>query len=451
MNTMILAALDRNTRMLENFGGVEYKDLTNIHPAGLAAVLILGIVTLILPRRWAVLPMLLIACFIPAVQKIVILGMDFNLLRIMIVFGVVRLFLKREYFTFVWKPIDKIMICWVISSVVIYTLQQGNFSALVNRLGVAFDAFGMYFLFRCLIRDWSDVDTTIFSCLLISIPVMAAFLIENRTGRNMFSVFGGVDEITVVREGRLRCQGAFSHAILAGCFWASLIPLFAVRWWKSGREKAWAVIGVVNSCIIVFCCASSTPVLGVLSAVIGALFFPLRRQMRFVRWSILLSLITLHMVMQAPVWHLISRVSAVGGSTSWYRYNLINETINHFGEWWLLGTRSTLHWGLFDIPCEYALEGIRGGLLTLMLRVGIIVLAFRGVGRLWRSERNVYRVAISWALGVSLFVHCMSFIAVAYFGQIYIVWYFLLAVIGSMETTSIGFSRNSINMKRCSV
>ena len=41
------------------------------------------------------------------------------------------------------------------------------------------------------------------------------------------AAMGGVPEITVVREGRLRCQGAFAHPILAGCFWAEQLPLIA--------------------------------------------------------------------------------------------------------------------------------------------------------------------------------------------------------------------------------
>ena len=230
--------MDPDIRIMpEGFGGLEYKDVSNIHPVGLAVVLILGMAMLFLPRRWAVLPMLCIACFVPMVQKIVILELDFNFLRIMVVFGVMRLLLKNEYLSYTWIPLDTVIILWAISAILIHTLQQGTFSALVNRLGFGFDAFGMYFLFRCLIRDWIDVDRIVLGFMLISVPVAAFFLLENRTGRNVFSVFGGVPEITVVRYGRLRCQGAFSHAILAGCFWASLIPLFTARWWKSAKDR----------------------------------------------------------------------------------------------------------------------------------------------------------------------------------------------------------------------
>ena len=436
--------------MPEGFGGLDVKDLTTMVPLGLASVLILGMVMLFLPRRWAVMPMLIVACFIPSSQKIAFLTLDFNVIRIMVLFGITRVILHKEQLDFVWKPLDTAMVLWTISSMVIFSLQQGTFAAVINRLGFGFDAIGMYFLFRCLIRQWPDIDRIMLGFILISIPVAAFFLLENRTGQNIFSVFGGVPAITAVREGRLRCQGVFSHAILAGCFWASLMPLFAAYWWKGARERAWAVVGLITSSIIVICCASSTPVMGVIAGIIGGGMFLLRHQMRLVRWVVVLALVGLHMVMQAPVWHLISRASAVGGSTGWHRYNLINQAINRIGEWWLLGTRSTAHWGwgLQDVTNQYILEGVRGGFLTLCLFVIVIVVAFREVGCLWHSQtRYPYRLAISWALGVSLFVHCMNFIGVSYFGQIWILWYLLLAMIGSIFSQP---DRSLLSKNRCS-
>ena len=153
-------------------------------------------------------------------------------------------------------------------------------------------------------------------------------------------------------------------------------------------------------------------------------------------------LITLHMVMNAPVWHLISRVSAVGGSSSWHRYNLINETIKNFKDWWLYGCsgQTVASWGIWagDVSNQYIMEGISGGFLTLLCFVGIIVVAFREVGILWRLQvRYPDRMKLSWALGVSLFVHCMNFIGVSYFGQIWILWYMILAMISSLSNSMV--------------
>jgi hypothetical protein len=418
-------------------GNPEWAGQTMVHPVGFASVLLLGIALLLLPRRWAVLPMLIIACFIPSAQRIVILGMDFNFLRIMVVFGFFRLLFRREYKSFTWSSLDTAIVLWGLSAMTIYVFREGSFSAFVNRLGFGFDAFGMYFLFRCLVQNWQDVTTVIYGIILISLPVALFFVIENRTGRNMFSIFGGVPEITAEREGRLRCQGPYSHAILAGCFWAALLPLMAAFWWKSAKDKLGAIIGVLAALLIVGCCASSTPVMGVLGAVGGGLMFYFRRYMRPIRWGVVLMVFALHLMMKAPVWHLISRVSAVGGSTGWHRFKLIDETIKHFDQWWLLGTsgQTVLSWGVWkgDITNQYILEGLQGGFLTFFLFIIVIAIAFGYVGKLWRRHAaNPYRLALSWALGVSLFVHCLNFIGVSYFGQIHILWYLLLAAIASL-------------------
>ncbi len=419
-------------------GNPSYVGQTTVHPIGLSAVIILGLCILSVPRRWSVLPLLVMACFVSSAQRIVIAGLDFDLLRIMVLFGVIRLVVKREYVGFVWKSLDTAMVFWAVSSMFFYTFRLGTFSAFVNRLGFGFDAFGMYFLFRCLVRDWRDVDQIVLGFILISVPVAIFFLLENRTGRNVFAVFGGVPEITMVRQGRLRCQGAFSHPILAGCFWASLMPLFVAYWWKSAKDKLWGILGFLTVSIIVVCCASSTPVMAVLFGIVGGLMYHCRHHIRPIRWGILLTLAALHVVMNNPVWHLLGRVDIAGGSTGWHRFNLINQTVINFSVWWFSGCSgyTIASWGVFggDVTNQYVLEGVRGGFLTLILFVVINLTAFVAVGRLWRSNpTSPYRLVLSWAMGVSLFVHCMNFIAVSYFGQIWILWYLLLAMIGSLS------------------
>jgi hypothetical protein len=426
-----------------------FANQTTIHPIGLLMVGILGLSVVFLPRRWSVLPFLIMACFVSSAQRIVIAGCDFDFLRIIVFFGIGRLLLRREYLTFVWTRLDKAVIFWAFSSMVFFIFREGTISAMINRLGFAFDAFGMYFIFRCLIQKWQDVESIIFGLLIISLPLAFLFVLENRTGHNLFSFFGGVPPVTVVREGRLRCQGAFSHPILAGCFWASLMPLFAVFWVKSAKDRVWAIIGIICAMIIVICCASSTPVMGILSAVVGGLFFYFRNRMRFVRWVVLSILVTLHIVMKAPVWHLIARVSAVGGSTGYHRFLLIDRAIYHFGDWWLLGCSGdrVASWGVWsgDVTNQYILEGVRGGILTLCLFVAIITYAFQVIGHLWRTQKgNPYRLALSWAMGVSLFVHCINYIGVSYFGQTIIIWYLLLAMIGSMSLQATSLSVKAV-------
>ena len=166
--------------------------------------------------------------------------------------------------------------------------------------------------------------------------------------------------------------------------------------------------------------------------------FYYRKQMRLFRWGTVGTLFALHIAMNAPVWHLISRISAVGGSTAYHRYLLIDRAIGHFSHWAFLGCsgQTVASWGIWrgDVTNQYILEGVNGGFLTMCLFIYCLTIAFQEIGRLWRRQRVRSReMKLAWALGVGLFVHATMFIGVSYFGQITISWYMLLAIIGSLS------------------
>jgi hypothetical protein len=334
--------------------------------------------------------------------------------------------------------IDWVFLAWVCTSLVTFVLSRGTSAALVFKLGVVFDAVGLYSLFRCLVPEWKDMARLSYVTAFVAIPVALAFVIERWTGRNLFSALGGVSEITDIREGRLRCQGAFGHPILAGCFWAAAWPLAAATWWTSGMGRLLAVVGSLSAVTIVALSASSTPLLAAGVVVLGGLAFLLRSYLGVGRWAILLALLGLQLVMNNPIWHLFTRVNVVGGSTGWHRYYLIDEAVKRLDEWWLVGTPSTNHWGrgLGDITNQYVLEAVQGGLVGLLLFLTLAVLGFRTVGQLWRSAwPDARKVALAWALGTSLLVQCVSFFGVAYFDQTGMLWYLVLACVASLATS----------------
>lgn len=415
----------------------EFTGVTTIHPVGAGILGILGLAMLLAPRAYALLPTIVLVCFIPVSQRVVIAGADFHFLRIMTVFGWVRILSRNEAAGFRFKPIDLWQIAVVGIGTAIYLALRTETSALVYRLGYAFDAVGMYFMFRVLVRDGKDVDRVIRSFVILSIPVAGFFLIEYVTHRNMFSVFGGVSPITHVRDGRLRCQGAFAHAILAGVFWGTTLPLMVGRLALVPRERWLGVAGVLATLFIVFTTSSSTPVMSVLFTIFGCGMFVFRRRMRAIRWGSVVALIALHLVMKGPVWSLIARVNVISGSTGWHRYHLIDAAIKHFDDWWALGTLTTENWDawgqLRDITNQYVFEGVNGGLWTLLAFVGLIAAAFAGVGRFVRARRGDLRAEwFGWCVGVTLFVHAMNFIALTYFAQMIMHWLLTLAIVGAI-------------------
>jgi hypothetical protein len=415
--------------------GAEVGGTTQVHPIGAAALAALSALALLVPRRWSALPIILLLCFVPAGQRVVIATIDFTFLRLLMCVIWLRLLVRSELRPLVWNHLDRAMVLWAVVSVVTGTALALTLTVLINRLGTAIDAMMVYFYFRMLIRTHEDLVTLALQFTVSSFAVAAFFVIENRTSQNMFAVFGGVPPITDVRDGRLRCQGAFAHAILAGCFWACLIPLYLVRGWM-GRGWGLPIGGTLAALAIVALCSSSTPIMALGFGGIGLLAWFARGALRWFRWLIVLWLGVLHfLIMKQPVWHLLARVDIVSGSTGWHRYHLVDKFIERFPEWAPLGTLSTAHWGhgLHDVTNQFVAEGVAGGMLRLLLFVGVIWLAFAGVSRSLRlaAAGRTYHLA-SWALGTILFMHCMNFVAVSYFEQIVVEWQLTLAAIGSL-------------------
>jgi hypothetical protein len=308
--------------------------------------------------------------------------------------------------------------------------------AIKYKLGCSYDVLGMYVLFRILIRDWCDIDQVCRALVILSLPVLAAFLLEHSTGRNVFAALGGVPAITDIREGRLRCQGAFAHPILAGCFWTSVMPLLAAQWWRQRIPRWLTMTGVAASGGIVLLCASSTPVSTMIIGIPAMLMFLWRRHLKIVLWGVVAMTFMLQMVMQHPIWWLVTYVNIVGGSTAWFRYILMQAAFDHMHEWWLIGSNlGTAHWGdgLVDVTNYYIVQGLHGGLLLLALFFCMIVAGFLITSRVVRhNESYRSRAIMAWAIGVALLMHAANFVGVAYFGQIQVIWYMQLAMIGSL-------------------
>ena len=421
---------------------------SNINLIGFIFTLTMGLLMLFLPRRFAVLPLIMTACFITLGQVINIGSMNFTMFRIIIFFGLVRIFIRKEVFSIRLHTIDKILIAYVITSATAYILlRNGGGEAWVSQLGFVYNSLFLYFVFRALIRDLEDIKLTFKILALVAIPLAVAMIIEKATGRNLFAIFGGVPEFTMVRNGRLRCQGAFAHPILAGTFGATSLPFMLALWFWDWRKKWIAALGIISVTVITITAASSGPVVTYIFVIIGMVMWLMRDHMRALRWCILLSLIGLHIIMKAPVWALIGKMSQVIGGTGWHRVMLIDAAISHLNEWWMLGTDYTRHWmptGVTwsekhtDITNQFISVGVNGGIISLILFIAVIVFCFKNIGiKLKEINSTEFPLKFTiWCLGVSLTSHVTSFTSVHYFDQIIVFWYLLLALITTISIMS---------------
>jgi hypothetical protein len=305
-------------------------------------------------------------------------------------------------------------------------------------LGVIYTSFGVYFLLRSLIRDEPDVIRTIQALAGISAVIAAIMIYERISGHNPYALLGGANAAAyanlMARDDKFRAIGCFSHPILAGTFGAILVPLFIGLWWKAKKYRLIAVVGIASSTVMTITCNSSTPVLGYAAGVLALCLWPLRRRMRLVRWGILLTVISLHLVMKAPVWHLIARIDVTGGSSSWHRFMLVDQCIRHFGDWWLVGVKDTSAWGwdMWDTANEYVGTCENSGLIPFLLLLATLVYGFKYIGRARRAvAKDKKKALFIWALGAGLFANVVAFLGISYFDQTIVAWYGLLALISA--------------------
>ncbi len=399
--------------------------------------LLIGALVVVLPRRLALCAFLFGAIFIPIGQSVLVGPLNFQSFRILILFGWMRLVARGEFRFPGFGTIDKLVLVWALASAFTYTLLWQSMAALQNGLGVAFNAIGAYFFFRCTIRDVQAARYVVKVLAVIAVWVAVSVLIERATGgRNLFYMLGALNEFSEIRDGALRCQGPFGHSILAGTFAATLVPLLIPLRRQPGGKK-WTILGLVACMVIAFNSFSSGPVLTLFGA-LGALWaWRVRKHMRLIRWGTVIALVGLHLVMKAPVWALIARVSVFGSSSADHRYRLVDGFLQRVSEWWLIGTRSYADWGwvLSDVSNHYIRIAVDGGILPLALFIWIVVACFKGLGIRLRSVSDFKDQKFMWALGASLFAHLIAFMGVNYWDQMIVVWHLLLAMIACVVTT----------------
>jgi hypothetical protein len=419
----------------KSFGGGAGSTL--IHPIVLVGMILAIILILVLPRKYVMWPLFFMMFMVPVGEQLVAGGVHLFVSRILILFGLVRMGMSRS------KPtengvkrgmnsVDQAFLWCALCQAVAVILLFRTPDALVNQAGFILDYLGGYFLLRFLIQDEQDIQGAIKCFSVLAIILAVCMVQEQRTLQNVFGLIGGAP-VPDLREGRVRSQGPFSHALMAGAFGATLVPLcFAL--WKTGKAKLIAGMGIVGGLLMTWASNASTSLLTVVAAVVAVCFWPLRDKMKKVRWALAFGLITLHLVMKAPVWFLIAHIDLTGTSSNYHRAVLIDAFVRHFTDWVLIGVKDTGEWGwdLWDAQNQFVNVGETGGLLALIFFIIMISRCFAYLGKARKAvEGDKDREWFFWLLGAALFSNVAAFFGVNYFDNMKFAWFSLLAMISA--------------------
>jgi hypothetical protein len=418
-------------------------EIDNVNPLALCFLAICCVIVFVGSPRNAVSAFLVTAAFIPLGQKLVILGLNFHFLRLIILVGMLRIISRGELAQLQLTRPDRLFIIWAVIGLLCAILR----GAKAENFGFAYNALGSYFIVRSLVRDPEDILAQLRVLAVASMVIAVCMLFEYVSRRNPFYVFGGVPDVLMERGDRVRCQGPFRIPILAGTFAATLFPILAGCFWARIGSRTVMGLGALACGIMTVLSNSSGPLLCFLASVFGLFLWRYRSNMRLYRRATVVAIIGLAMVMKAPVWYLIARISDIVGGGGWHRAYVIDVAVNHFTEWFLIGTSVTAHWAPagqvllvdpnnMDITNYFVAQCVGGGVIMLGIFIYLLVLGFSTIGKLVRSVNPVLDARLLWTFGVALASHCTAFLSISYFDQISVFWYWILALLSYFATLS---------------
>ena len=135
---------------------------TVLNPAIAVVLVLAGLLICLLPRQKALVPFLCASFLIPADQILVFAGLHFPVLRILILFGMIRVIVVKlqgqaRVFSGGINNVDRSLILLSLTTAVAGILLLQDSQAFVYQLGELYTVFGTYFLLRCFICDYDDV------------------------------------------------------------------------------------------------------------------------------------------------------------------------------------------------------------------------------------------------------------------------------------------------------
>jgi hypothetical protein len=407
-------------------------------PAILVLFIIFGLMILVLPRKFIIIPVLSGAFLIWLGAQFYVAGVHWLVLRILILITVGRMLPTKpkeddgpSRLAGGLTEIDRaFLFCVLIQAVCMLLLFQQK-EALVNQFGFLIDYVGGYFVLRFLIRNEGDLYRALKWLAVLSVILAAGMVIEQLKLTNYFALLAGVAKSPEIREGKTRSQGVFQHSIPAGTVAATWIPLFILLW-RNGKAKLLGGLGLLCATIMTVTSQSSTPLLAYAAGFLGIGFWFLKEKMRIVRWAIVLSLAGLAMVMKAPVWFIIAHIDLTGGSSGYHRAELVDQFIRHFWDWWLIGVKDTSQWGydLWDVQNQYVAIGETGGVIAFCFFIALVTRCYVRLGNARKKiagDKN--QEWLIWFLACALFSNTLAFIGVNYFDQSRMSWFLIIAAI----------------------
>ena len=384
-----------------------------------------------------IVPLIIAMCYLPADISIKFGTIDLQAIRILALVGFLRIYVLEEPERIHFNTIDKLFFAYNLLGAVIYILaSESQFGAFVYKCGTIIDSIFLYIVLRQIVRTKEEINLILKTFSICIIALLPFAIIEFYTANNLFSILGR--SAISIRDGEIRTACTFSHAILFGSFAAALVPIF---WADFKSQKSYVKLFAILCCFFfIYSCSSSGPLVAVAASLFFILFFNFKQYSARLYWFVLATATFIHLARETPIWHfLYVRISIKGSSTGYHRYLLMEAAVKEFWNWWLFGYGDVgpqwhvIYWpwtwaSFTDMTNHYLLVGVRGGFFTMLLFIILCYKSVKVLGLYSIAQKNVKDQWLWWGFTVMMLTHCISFLSVAYFGQITMLLYLTIAI-----------------------
>jgi len=330
---------------------------------------------------------------------------------------------------------------WIVASMMtIYGPAEG----FVRGGAIGLDVLAPYFVARLCISDLTDFRRFLVIFAPGAFLAGASILLESLARTPLVrpaaaTIFGplpiyedgkpvGESEIfTSFRFGLLRAAGPFSHAILAGLFLTSLIPIYFLSSIRRWPRKIGTAAGLL--CVLSI---SSAAFLGLLMS-IGMIGYDwLQRRIEFVSWKLLAfviitGLLFLHLLSNSGIVDALIRLT-LNPQTGYYRliiweYGLASIQENPLLGIGYLGYERPL-WLNSSIDAHWLLLGVRHGIVPVITLFGVALYSVGALALASTRVRETDRRTLA-GLAMSLTIMIVLGFTVSFFGGV-LIWFFAL-------------------------
>lgn len=401
--------------------------------------------SLVLPRRWALVPLGISMCVYPSTLLLPPPQLSLTPARFIAVILFMRCILSSSIRSqFKWQLVDTAAFIYYLLVTISMCLTQEFGMALNNRAGFFLSAMLPFWCARLLLTDKPAFYAFVKSMLWVSMPLALFGIFEMLTAYNPWDAIRDYGILKVPRLGdgwreflgarRPRARGPFLQYIMWGWLFGLQVALAMNLWWEKKSTFPWVVpflflpIGMMSSI------ASGPMMLGA-AAFALMLCFPLREYWKPAVWTALVLYCAATLYSDRGPMEIIADFG-MDPLSSWYRVKLVRFTMELGGMngHWLLGygqIPSPLYDEHHDLCIHWVwllvIHGIAGwvGFYGLLAAVG---------WQLWKAKRNAHTIEdqwLVWSFMSTILGSLAAMLVVALFGETYYIFHLVLGVMAN--------------------